>query len=333
METRCKTKKVSKSTEIYDDNPAPSPPSTQISSHEEDPVIPAAETVDLSLILRELRDFRRDNKTQLEDIKAEISNTNARLEEAEGRIVTAEERIQNAEEVLTAMLKMHSKMEEKLVDIEGRSRRNNVRIYGVPEGAEKDSPTMTVFLEKLLRENLHLPGDAPFQIERAHRSLGKQPPADAQPRSIVVKFLSFTMKEQIVRQAWQMRGFSWQGKQINLDNDYAPQVLQMRREYAEIRKVLKDSGVKFRTLFPARLMVMYEDGTKTYNTVEEATQDMAKRGLPVQPISQPGTLMEQIQRMTWQRGGRSKGIRDLQQRRGPTFREKLQTFRRKDASS
>lgn len=47
-------------------------------------------------------------------------------------------------------------------------------------------------------------------------------------------------KEQILRQAWQMRGLSWQGKQISFDNDYAPQVLQMRREYTEIRNVLKE---------------------------------------------------------------------------------------------
>ncbi len=73
----------------------------------------------MSLILRELRDFRRDNKTQLKDIKAEILNTNARLEEVEGRVVTAEERIQNAEEVLAGLLKLHTKMEEKLTDVEG----------------------------------------------------------------------------------------------------------------------------------------------------------------------------------------------------------------------
>ena len=33
-------------------------------------------TANLGLILKELRDFRRDNKTQLEDIKEEITKTN-----------------------------------------------------------------------------------------------------------------------------------------------------------------------------------------------------------------------------------------------------------------
>ncbi len=89
-------------------------------------------------------------------------------------------------------------------------------------------------------------------------------------------------------------GFSWQGK-ISFDNDYAPEVLQMRREFTEKQNVLKDRKVKFRTLYPTRLKVLYEDGVKIYNMVEEATQDMSKRGFPVQPISHLNTPMEQIQ--------------------------------------
>ncbi len=89
-----------------------------------------------------------------------------------------------------------------------------------------------------------------------------------------------------------MRGFSWQRKQINFDNHYTPQVLQMRREYTEKRKVLKDREEKCKTLYPACLKVLCEDKVKIYNTVEEASQDMSKRGFPVQPISHPNTLIE-----------------------------------------
>lgn len=64
-------------------------------------------TTDLCLILRELRDFHQDTKTQLEDIKAEISNTKARLEEAKCKIATVEDRNQNVEEVFTDVLKSH----------------------------------------------------------------------------------------------------------------------------------------------------------------------------------------------------------------------------------
>lgn len=43
----------------------------------------------VSLILKELRDFHQDSKTQLEYIKEEITKTNTRLDKAEEKIVKA----------------------------------------------------------------------------------------------------------------------------------------------------------------------------------------------------------------------------------------------------
>ncbi|KAE8278690.1 hypothetical protein D5F01_LYC23607 [Larimichthys crocea] len=179
---------------------------------------------------------------------------NTRLDEAEGRIEKAEERIQNTEDVITAMLKLHTKLEDKLLDLKSRSRRKNIRIYGVPEGSEKESTTMISFVENLLHEGLELTHDMPnLQIERAHRSLGPQPPGDAPPRSIAIKCLSFKTKETLLPKAWQKKWFTWQENCINLDHDYPPLILKKRREYTEIHKIRKENGVQFQTLFPARL--------------------------------------------------------------------------------
>lgn len=80
------------------------------------------EPLNLILILREIRDFRQDNK------KGELAKTNARLDKAEVRIEGNEERLQNAEEALAEMLKIQKQLQWKLTDQEGRSRRENVRI-------------------------------------------------------------------------------------------------------------------------------------------------------------------------------------------------------------
>lgn len=286
---------------------------------------------DLKVILGELRDFRRETKTQLEGITEEVKKTNTRMDEAEARIEGAEGRIQNTENVMVEMLRLQTQIDAKLADLEGRSRRENIRIYGIPEGAEKDSPSMIEFVERLLRENLDISTDTPLQLERAHRALGPQPPATASPRSIVVKFLSFRTKEMVLRAGWRKKDdFTWRGKKINLDNDYAPRVLQMRREFAEVRKVLKDSGIQFQTMYPARLKAKYTDGTIIYESVEEATKDMAKRGLQIRAIEPPESLMEQLRRLTWQTAGprRTRASGSARPRGGPGYKEKLQNFRR-----
>lgn len=94
----------------------------------------------------------------------------------------------------------------------------------------------------------------------------------------------------------------WNNNNINLDHDYPPEIIAMRKEYAEVRRILKDKNMQFRTLYLARLKVFYEEGAKIYNTMEEATADLASRGLLVRVIKPRATLIEKLQMV----GGRSR---------------------------
>ena len=285
------------------------------------------EEVNLALILRELRDFRQDNKKHMQDLKGEIAKTNARVDEAEARIVGSEERLQNVEDILSELLTIQEALQAKITDLQGRSRRENVRIYGAAEGLEGTAWSLIPFVEKMLRESLNIPADKPLQIQRAHRALAPKPQNGAQPRSIVVKFLSYTMKEEVIKQAWEKKGFTWQNCKISIDHDYAPEILAKRKEYAEARRVLKANNTRFQTLFPARLRVHHADGMKTYATAEEATADMAKRGLAVQVIKKPATFWERIKKFSWQTTG---GARPPRANWAPGYIQRLQVYRRED---
>uniref|UniRef100_A0A671ULT5 L1 transposable element RRM domain-containing protein n=1 Tax=Sparus aurata TaxID=8175 RepID=A0A671ULT5_SPAAU len=208
----------------------------------------------------------------------ELDKTNARLNEMEARVAGHEDKLQNTEDILSEMITTQEKLQLKLTALEAYSRRETLRLYGVPEGAESGSQSMTHFVEKLLRENLNIPSSTALQIQRAHRAPSSPPPDRSQPRSVLVKFLCFTVKEEVLKLAWQKKGFTWNNSKINLDHDYPPEIMAMRKEYAEARRILKEKSLRFRTLYPARLKVFYEEGAKTYNTVEEATADLASRG-------------------------------------------------------
>lgn len=65
------------------------------------------------------------------------------------------------------------------------------------------------------------------------------------------------MKEDVLKKAWQNKGFDFQGKRIYLGHDYAPELLRKRREYTEAKAALKEMNMRFQTLFPARLRVFY----------------------------------------------------------------------------
>lgn len=85
----------------------------------------------------------------------EIANANKKIVEAQGRIDKVEEHVQNLEQVLNKVIKVMHQQENKLLDHEGRSRRENLRIYNVPKGTEK--PSMMDFVDKLLRDTLKIP--------------------------------------------------------------------------------------------------------------------------------------------------------------------------------
>lgn len=94
----------------------------------------------------------------------------------------------------------------------------------------------------------------------------------------------------------------WNSSKINLDHDYPPEIMAMRREYAEARKILKEKNLRFRTRYPVRLKVFFEEGAKTYNTVEESTADLVRWGMLVKVIKPPATPREKLQRCPLWRG-------------------------------
>ncbi|KAK1893627.1 LINE-1 type transposase domain containing protein 1 [Dissostichus eleginoides] len=129
-------------------------------------------------------------KSELVDMKQEmyqkLSANSALTQAHETRLEEAEKRIDEVETVNMAMsdaliksMKQKRAMQGKLVDLERRSRRNNMRIYGVPE--EKEGNSMPDFVDQLLRTELTLP-DTNLQIQRAHRAVARKPERNAPPR-------------------------------------------------------------------------------------------------------------------------------------------------------
>uniref|UniRef100_A0A8C1EJS6 Uncharacterized protein n=1 Tax=Cyprinus carpio carpio TaxID=630221 RepID=A0A8C1EJS6_CYPCA len=84
--------------------------------------------------------------------------------------------------LLHDFIQEHKRMTEKLTDLESRSRRNNLRIFRVPEETEKGS--VTQFVEEIIRSKLDIETDC--QIQRAHRALAPKPKTDQPPRAIMV---------------------------------------------------------------------------------------------------------------------------------------------------
>ena len=273
-------------------------------SHGEDEDGGGGGEVSLRSILFELRELRKDNQQQFSDIKRHMKRTDDRMDEAEGRIEETETALQTSITIIKQLTKRQAELEFKLIDQSARQRRENLRFFSIREN--KGEGDMIGFLTDLLKTTLDIPEDMDVDIMRAHRALAPKPTDETKPRSIVVKFGNYLIKEEILRRAWQKKELLCDGVRFYVDHDYPPEILKKRAEYAEARKVLKTKKIKFHTPYPARMRVFYEDGTKLYQNATEATRDMVSRGYEVTIVKpQPSLGQEEIQRLTsWEKVGK-----------------------------
>lgn len=255
-------------------------------------------------ILTELQMFRRENNEKLETITSTMNSLEQSLGKMGERMTEAETRIEQVEEgsarstrLLGYLLRRERQLEERCEELENYTRRNNLRVYGVGEGCE--SGDMVQWTEAFLRELLGIPASSPLQLERAHRSLQQRPAdANAPPRSLVVRFVNHQHKQQVLAKAWQMKNLQYKGKRIYMDHDYTPTLQKKRREYAEIKRQLREKNIRFQTPYPAKLRVHLTDGAKTFSSAWEAAEGLLSLGIRAS-VSEDQQLERDLDRIGW----------------------------------
>ncbi|CAL9707344.1 unnamed protein product [Knipowitschia caucasica] len=294
---------------------------------------------------RDLTNFREiikeDMKTQLDVLNVninqkleaasrQIEDATRRLEEVEIKAAGAEKWDLAVRDTLLDLINNQRALQSKMSDLEGRSRRNNIRIYGIAEKTEGTS--MPAFIESFilneLRESIGVQRGADLGIERAHRALGPQPPTGAPPRSIVIRFLSFTTKEKVLQAAWKKQMFV-QNKRVFFDHDYATDVQQRRKEYTPIKKILKENQIRFQTPL-TRIRIHFDTGSVTCNDPHAAVAELEKRGFSVGPIRAKKPADHNADTLSkllpWRTVGPHRAGKDYQE----SIRERLRGFQRPD---
>ncbi|KAI4802297.1 hypothetical protein KUCAC02_020145 [Chaenocephalus aceratus] len=175
-------------------------------------------------------------------------------------------RIQSLESMCAKLAENNTKLQAKLTDLESRSRRNNIRIIGLPESIEGPHPS--TFFSEILAEVL---GDI------AHRALSNKPGLGQRPRPVVIRLHRFQQKDKIIHEARAKRGkLQYRGTPIAIYEDYPSEIVEQRREYQEAMFELYQRGFKPALLFPARLNITLKDGArKRLSSVSEAKDFIA----------------------------------------------------------
>lgn len=135
----------------------------------------------------------------IESMRKELNDCNERMPHTELRISSAEDEVTNLQAKVQKLESQNKTLEDKLLDLEARSRMNNVRLVNLPEGAEGKDPGS--FLEKWIPEAL---GAATLQsavvLEWAHWT-GPMRDAKAPSRTLIMRFHYYKDKLEVMAAA------------------------------------------------------------------------------------------------------------------------------------
>lgn len=241
---------------------------------------------------------------KLDNIACDIQGLTERMDEAESRVAQLESWAEVATAALCTSLEAQKSLQKTVIDLESRSRRNNIRIFGIPEGEE--TTPMPQFIDHFLKTQLHLADDFTLGIQRAHRALAGRPPPEAPPRNIIINFQEHKTKEMVLREAWKKK-IKVGSRYVYFDHDYPAEIVKKRKEYNAIKKTLKEKAIRFQTPY-TNIRIHWDSGTRTYNCAQDVYSEFTRRGIQAQhhPITaedKTSTAHRLRELMCWQQAG------------------------------
>lgn len=260
----------------------------------------AGRAADIEAILEQQRDYLDTRFNQLQEMG---KDTEGKLDTIQMELVTLRESIGTVNKDIgklrskvtenKAVLSRHEsvleQLERKLAEMEDRSRRCNVRIVGLVEGAEGSNAVH--FLTQSLPKWFPSLKDCPLEIMRAHRIRPRDEANRQGPRTLIFNVLRFTTCERILRAA-KKKTVTIGGKSIRLSPDYSNYTLKRRHAFSHAMDMARAKGVFFSLRYPATLRVKVGGQTEFFESPADAESFVNMQPAIIMP---PSTEVEEQQ--------------------------------------
>ena len=218
----------------------------------------ASQKNEIAEIKEILCSVKESNDSLVAEVKKKIGITISQLV---GRLNAVETELQYVSGDVIKLQEHTKYLEDKIDDLENRSRRQNIVVHGIEEDDHENWEQTEEKLISMIRDRLQIE-IPPEQIERAHRTGFKHP---AKPRPIVCKFISDKTKQRVLKNRKRLRG-----SKIYIDDDYSKKVREERMQLKEYMFEARSKG-SFAYL---RFKYLYIDNQKfTLSDLENMNND------------------------------------------------------------
>ncbi|KAJ1144685.1 hypothetical protein NDU88_010982 [Pleurodeles waltl] len=151
--------------------------------------------------------------------------------------------------------------------MEDRSRRDNIRLLGIPENEEGSD--RQAFLSSILPKMTLLDFDPPLEFQRAHRTGPKRSDNSSRPRPIIACLLRHNETHQILQVARSHGPFRIDQHEIRITADYSKETNERRKAFLALRPRLRKLEMKYGLFDPARMWVTKNGVSKDFYNPDE----------------------------------------------------------------
>ena len=102
------------------------------------------------------------------------------------------------------------------------------------------------------------------QVQENQRVPNRINPKQNTPRHILIKLTKIKHKEKILKAAREKQQIIYKGIPIRITADLSIETLQVRREWQDMLKVMKEKNLQPRLLYPTRISFKYEGEIKSF---------------------------------------------------------------------
>lgn len=228
-----------------------------------------------------IESFRSEIKTKMDALQLEVTGQIHSIQTKQTTISDSIEHIETTlnshhdsleimETTVSTLKDQIQKLQEQQQDLENRSRRQNLRIIGIPEDVEKGRPTdfMSGFFSEVLGDDLS--GTQSVVLDRAHRALAPKPSSGGRPRAMIVRLHYFSDKARIL-QASRTRGeLTFRGARIHIFPDMSAELSRKRAAFNSVKLKLKQAGISYGIHHPADLRFTFGGTKLSFKSPSEA---------------------------------------------------------------
>lgn len=190
-------------------------------------------------------------------------------------------------------------LRSKVADLEDRSRRNNIKIRGVPENVLP--PQLQQYAQDLIQTFLPNIPDNEIYIDRIHRLPKPAHLPDNIPRDVLMRVHFYQTKEQLMSAFRKNQQPPERFAHLQLFADLSQFTMQKRKALLPVTKALRNHDIPYRWGYPVKLTVTHDGNTTVITDVEEGLKLLRSLDiLPVRPSEGPSPPAKLDTQYEWQ---------------------------------